>query len=231
MMPDSVALLCESIIAHQMPNHQGATPSRSIALNVQDQAPSTEEIIHWSPESAYTFKNDAPKGEMTQARRLKLCRWRLHQPWNHFPRAFPLGTWCATLGPWAHSRVVQSSNRCMMLSWGSKSCGFVCSESSYNGSRCVLRSPCNSCAGCVFRERTVEQAEILLNNIFVLSTTSSSSSASCADTWCTHPQVGATILSLSFFDGGSRPQTLTYNDSRPRHLCPISISFQSFQEE
>ncbi|KAE8779763.1 Wall-associated receptor kinase 3 [Hordeum vulgare] len=36
--PNSVALLRESILAHQTPNHQGATPSRSIAFNVQDEA-------------------------------------------------------------------------------------------------------------------------------------------------------------------------------------------------
>ena len=31
----------------------------------------------------------------------------------------------------------------MMLGWGSTSSGFVCSRSTYNGSRCVLKSPCS----------------------------------------------------------------------------------------
>ncbi|KAE8789523.1 Wall-associated receptor kinase 3 [Hordeum vulgare] len=37
--PDNVALLRESILANQTPNHQGAMPSRSVAFNVQDEAP------------------------------------------------------------------------------------------------------------------------------------------------------------------------------------------------
>ena len=35
----------------------------------------------------------------------------------------------------------------------------------YNGLTDASRDHLNSCAGCVFRERTVEQAELLLNNI------------------------------------------------------------------
>ncbi|KAE8770238.1 BTB/POZ and MATH domain-containing protein 2 [Hordeum vulgare] len=38
-MPDNVTLLPKSILAHQTPNHQGATPSRFVAFNVQDEAP------------------------------------------------------------------------------------------------------------------------------------------------------------------------------------------------
>lgn len=37
----------------------------------------------------------------------------------------------------------QSSNKCMMLGWGSTSSGFVCSRSTYSGTRCVLKSPCS----------------------------------------------------------------------------------------
>ena len=35
----------------------------------------------------------------------------------------------------------------------------------YNGLTDASRDRLDSCAGCVFRERTVEQAELLLNNI------------------------------------------------------------------
>ena len=35
----------------------------------------------------------------------------------------------------------------------------------YNGLTCASRDYLDSCAGCVFREQTVEQAELLLNNI------------------------------------------------------------------
>ena len=35
----------------------------------------------------------------------------------------------------------------------------------YNGLTNASRDFLDSCAGCVFRERTVEQAEVLLNNI------------------------------------------------------------------
>ena len=35
----------------------------------------------------------------------------------------------------------------------------------YNGLTDASRDHLDSCAGCVFRERTVEQAEVLLNNI------------------------------------------------------------------
>ena len=36
----------------------------------------------------------------------------------------------------------------------------------YNGLTDASRDHLDSCAGCVFRERTVEQAKLLLNNIF-----------------------------------------------------------------
>jgi len=35
----------------------------------------------------------------------------------------------------------------------------------YNGLTDASRDHLDSCAGCVFRERTIEQAELLLNNI------------------------------------------------------------------
>ena len=72
MTPDSFLLLHESISAHQTPSLHSTMPPRSATSMSKMKHLSTKEVVHWSLESVYTSKMDAPKGETTPESRRHL---------------------------------------------------------------------------------------------------------------------------------------------------------------
>src|SRR4051812_39393711 len=60
--PDSISLLRESIITHQTPNLQGAMPSRSVIINVYDEAPLHQRRHPLVPRARVHLQERRPQG-------------------------------------------------------------------------------------------------------------------------------------------------------------------------